>query len=52
METGLFSQSLIKGLTDKIYDRRKGAALEIERLTFSFISWHFIVVIKLYNINP
>ncbi|KAI8884597.1 ARM repeat-containing protein [Backusella circina FSU 941] len=32
METALFSQSLIKGLTDKIYDRRKGAALEIERL--------------------
>ncbi|KAI9486945.1 MAG: vacuolar protein 14 C-terminal Fig4p binding-domain-containing protein [Benjaminiella poitrasii] len=32
MEISIFSPSLIKGLTDKIYDRRKAAALEIERL--------------------
>ncbi|KAI8334534.1 vacuolar protein 14 C-terminal Fig4p binding-domain-containing protein [Choanephora cucurbitarum] len=32
METSIFSPSLVKGLTDKIYDRRKAAALEIERL--------------------
>ncbi|CAO0797422.1 unnamed protein product [Mucor circinelloides] len=32
METSIFSPTLIKGLTDKIYDRRKAAALEIERL--------------------
>jgi hypothetical protein len=31
MEASIFSPSLIKGLTDKIYDRRKAAALEIER---------------------
>ncbi|EIE90017.1 hypothetical protein RO3G_14728 [Rhizopus delemar RA 99-880] len=32
METSLFSPNLIKGLTDKTYDRRKAAALDIERL--------------------
>ncbi|KAI8342347.1 vacuolar protein 14 C-terminal Fig4p binding-domain-containing protein [Chlamydoabsidia padenii] len=32
MDTGHFSQALIRGLTDKIYDRRKAAALEIEKL--------------------
>ncbi|KAF1802558.1 vacuolar protein 14 C-terminal Fig4p binding-domain-containing protein [Mucor lusitanicus] len=32
MEASIFSPTLIKGLTDKIYDRRKAAALEIERL--------------------
>ncbi|KAI7887845.1 vacuolar protein 14 C-terminal Fig4p binding-domain-containing protein [Mucor mucedo] len=32
MEASIFSPSLIKGLTDKIYDRRKAAALEIEKL--------------------
>ncbi|SAL98607.1 hypothetical protein [Absidia glauca] len=32
MDTGHFSQTLIRGLTDKIYDRRKAAALEIEKL--------------------
>lgn len=31
MDTSLFSPSLIKGLTDKTYDRRKAAALDIER---------------------
>jgi vacuole morphology and inheritance protein 14 len=31
MEASIFSPSLIKGLTDKIYDKRKAAALEIER---------------------
>lgn len=33
MDTGHFSQTLIRGLTDKIYDRRKAAALEIEKYT-------------------
>ncbi|KAI7899299.1 vacuolar protein 14 C-terminal Fig4p binding-domain-containing protein [Cokeromyces recurvatus] len=32
MEVSIFSPGLVKGLTDKIYDRRKAAALEIERL--------------------
>ncbi|GAA5808622.1 hypothetical protein MFLAVUS_002014 [Mucor flavus] len=32
MEASIFSPSLVKGLTDKIYDRRKTAALEIEKL--------------------
>ncbi|KAI9305409.1 vacuolar protein 14 C-terminal Fig4p binding-domain-containing protein [Cunninghamella echinulata] len=32
METSIFAQPLIRGLTDKIYDRRKAAALEIEKL--------------------
>ncbi|CAO3656415.1 unnamed protein product [Mucor hiemalis] len=32
MEASIFSPSLIKGLTDKIYERRKAAALEIEKL--------------------
>ncbi|ORZ11193.1 vacuolar protein 14 C-terminal Fig4p binding-domain-containing protein [Absidia repens] len=32
MDTSHFSQTLIRGLTDKIYDRRKAAALEIEKL--------------------
>ncbi|ORX47951.1 ARM repeat-containing protein [Hesseltinella vesiculosa] len=32
MESSHFSQPLIRGLTDKIYDRRKAAALEIEKL--------------------
>ncbi|KAI8391317.1 vacuolar protein 14 C-terminal Fig4p binding-domain-containing protein [Radiomyces spectabilis] len=32
METSIFSAPLVRGLTDKIYDRRKAAALEIERL--------------------
>lgn len=31
MEASIFAPSLVKGLTDKIYDRRKAAALEIER---------------------
>lgn len=31
MEASIFSPSLIKGLTDKIYDKRKAAALDIER---------------------
>jgi vacuole morphology and inheritance protein 14 len=31
METNVFSPGLVKGLTDKIYDKRKAAALEIER---------------------
>ncbi|KAG1170256.1 hypothetical protein G6F70_007848 [Rhizopus microsporus] len=34
MDTSLFSPSLIKGLTDKTYDRRKAAALDIERQVF------------------
>ncbi|KAL0077486.1 vacuolar protein 14 C-terminal Fig4p binding-domain-containing protein [Phycomyces blakesleeanus] len=32
MEPSIFSAALVKGLTDKIYDKRKSAALEIERL--------------------
>ncbi|KAI8067461.1 vacuolar protein 14 C-terminal Fig4p binding-domain-containing protein [Gongronella butleri] len=32
MESSHFSQPLIRGLTDKIYDRRKAAALDIEKL--------------------
>ncbi|KAI9033631.1 vacuolar protein 14 C-terminal Fig4p binding-domain-containing protein [Phycomyces nitens] len=32
MESSIFSAALVKGLTDKIYDKRKSAALEIERL--------------------
>jgi vacuole morphology and inheritance protein 14 len=31
MDGSTFSQNLIKGLTDKIYDKRKAAALDIER---------------------
>ncbi|KAI9317395.1 vacuolar protein 14 C-terminal Fig4p binding-domain-containing protein [Dichotomocladium elegans] len=32
MDTNLFSAHLVRGLTDKIYDKRKSAALEIEKL--------------------
>ncbi|KAI8997013.1 vacuolar protein 14 C-terminal Fig4p binding-domain-containing protein [Pilobolus umbonatus] len=32
METSLFSPNLVKGLTDKTYDKRKATALDIERL--------------------
>ncbi|KAI9468660.1 vacuolar protein 14 C-terminal Fig4p binding-domain-containing protein [Zychaea mexicana] len=32
MDATLFSAHLVRGLTDKIYDKRKSAALEIERL--------------------
>lgn len=38
METSLFSPNLIKGLTDKTYDRRKAAALDIERYGYCFYS--------------
>lgn len=31
MENNLFSAHLVRGLTDKIYDKRKSAALEIEK---------------------
>ncbi|KAI7867249.1 vacuolar protein 14 C-terminal Fig4p binding-domain-containing protein [Spinellus fusiger] len=32
MDSSIFSAALVRGLTDKIYDKRKAAALEIERL--------------------
>ncbi|KAI7864973.1 vacuolar protein 14 C-terminal Fig4p binding-domain-containing protein [Spinellus fusiger] len=32
MDTELFSAPLVRALTDKVYERRKGAALQIERL--------------------
>ncbi|KAI9276923.1 vacuolar protein 14 C-terminal Fig4p binding-domain-containing protein [Phascolomyces articulosus] len=32
MDVNLFSAHLVRGLTDKIYDKRKSAALEIEKL--------------------
>lgn len=31
MENNLFSAHLVRGLTDKMYDKRKSAALEIEK---------------------